>query len=61
MSRAQYSAILEIAENGERFAPHDLNVSARTVRSLANRGWITIENNRAVVTANGWKAMENAQ
>jgi hypothetical protein len=58
MTAAQYAAILEIAENGERFAPHDLNVACRTVASLARRGWITIQNKRAVVTPAGWLAME---
>ena len=61
MSRTQYAAILHIAEYGERFAPHDLNVSTRTVRSLAVRGWIALHNGRAVVTAAGWLAMESAQ
>lgn len=58
MSPAQYAAILEIAENGERFAPHDLNVACRTVASLARRGWIAIERGRAVVTPAGWLAVE---
>jgi hypothetical protein len=57
MTRAQYDAILEISENGERFAPHDLNVSKRTVVSLARRGWIKIENGMAVVTQEAWEAM----
>ena len=58
MSPAQYVAIMEIAENGERFAPQDLNVARRTVASLARRGWIAIAAGRAVVTPAGWLAVE---
>jgi len=58
MSRTQYAAILEIAENGERFPPHDLNVARRTVKSLARRGWIALLGGRAIVTAAGWQALE---
>ena len=61
MSRAQYAAILHIAEYGERFAPHDLNVTTRTMRGLFARGWVTLHKGRAVVTAAGWTAMEAAQ
>lgn len=61
MSRAQYYAILHIAEYGHRFAPHDLNVATRTARSLAKRGWIALHNGRAIVTPAGWAAMEAAQ
>lgn len=57
MTKAQYEAILEIAENGERFSPADLNVSARTVASLAKRGFIAVENGKAIVTDRGWEAM----
>lgn len=57
MTRAQYYAIMHIAEYGERFAPHDLNVARRTVASLARRGWIAVVNGRAVVTAAGWEAV----
>jgi hypothetical protein len=58
MSPAQYDAIMEIAENGERFAPQDLNVPRRTVASLARRGWIAIAAGRAIVTPAGWLAVE---
>lgn len=58
MTRAQYEAIMEIAEYGGRFAPHDLNVPRRTVASLARRGWIAIERGRAIVTPAGWLAVE---
>jgi hypothetical protein len=58
MSPTQYAAIMEIAENGERFAPHDLNVACRTVASLARRGWIAIAAGRAIVTPTGWAAVE---
>ena len=60
MTKTQIAAILEVAENGERFAPHNLNISARTVRSLAVRGWVSIENGAAIVTAAGWAALEAA-
>ena len=58
MSRTQYAAILEIAQNGERFSPHDLNVARRTIESLARRGWIALLGGRAIVTAAGWQALE---
>ncbi len=57
MTRAQHDAIMEIAENGERYAPHDLNVPQRTVASIAKRGWITLVNGRAEVTPQGWAAV----
>lgn len=60
MSRTQYAAILEIAENGERFPSHELNVARRTVESLARRGWIALFGGRAIVTAAGWQALEAA-
>lgn len=60
MTKTQIAAILEVAENGERFAAHNLNISARTVRSLAVRGWVSIENGSAVVTAAGWAALDAA-
>jgi len=58
MSRTQYAAILEIAENGERYAPHDLNVARRTVEGLARRGWIALLDGHAIVTTAGWQAIE---
>ncbi len=57
MTRAQHDAIMEIAENGERYAPHDLNVPKRTVASIAKRGWIALINGRAEVTPQGWAAV----
>ena len=60
MTRTMQAAILEIAENGERFAPTDLNVSRRTVEALAKRGFIALERGIPVVTDRGWSALAAA-
>lgn len=60
MTRAQYDALMEIAENGERFAARDLNISARTVASIAKRGWIAMQGETPVVTEKGWQAVAAA-
>ncbi len=57
MTKAQYDAILEIAQNGERFWPHDLNVSARTFKALEKKGFIRCMGSVAFVTPDGWKAL----
>ena len=60
MSRTMQAAILEIAENGERLSPADLNVSRRTVVALAKRGFIAIERGVPIVTDRGWSALAAA-
>lgn len=58
MTKAMYDAIMEVAENGERFAARDLNVSARTMNAAHRAGYVA---NRVggglVVTAKGWAAV----
>lgn len=56
MSKAMYDALMEIAENGERLALTDLNVSQRMVVALAKRGFVAIAKGRAVVTDQAWAA-----
>jgi ribosomal protein L28 len=57
MTKAQYDAILEVAENGERFWPHDLNVSARTMKALERKGYIRVMGAVTFVTRAGWQAV----
>jgi hypothetical protein len=57
MTKAQHDAILEIAENGEKFWPHDLNVSARTFASLQRKGYIRVMGSVTFVTPAGWAAL----
>ena len=57
MTKAQYYAMLEIAENGERFGVDGLNVAKRTMIGLVRRGWADISGKVPVVTDAGWKAV----
>lgn len=57
MTAAQYDAIIEIAENGERFKAHDLNIRPQTVDAIAKRGWVEIVNGHAMVTDKAWADM----
>lgn len=54
ISKAQYDAILEIAQNGERFKASDLNIRTATVAAIAKRGWIEVVNGHAFVTDKAW-------
>lgn len=57
MTEAQYRAILEVAENGERFPTYELNIRPATAAAIAKRGWISVLGNRAFVTPKGWEAL----
>lgn len=57
MTRTQYDAIQEIAENGERFRACDLNIRPQTFAAIAKRGWVEIVNSHAFVTYKGWQAV----
>lgn len=58
MTRAQYDAIQLIAEEHGRIKAHDLNIRLSTVKAMAKRGWIGVDDcGFAVVTDAGWKAV----
>ena len=57
MTKTQYTAILEIAENGERFLPRDLNIPQRTLQALARAGYISSIGAATLVTPKGWEAL----
>ena len=59
MTRAQYDAVIEIADNRGRFKACDLNIRMATVTAMAKRGWIGVDDRGfAFVTDAGWKAVE---
>lgn len=59
MTRAQYDAVIEIADNHGRFKACDLNIRMATVTAMAKRGWIGVDaRGFAFVTDAGWKAVE---
>ena len=57
MTKAQYAAILEIAENGERFPLRELNIPRRTLQALARNGYISSTGAVTLVTPEGWDAI----
>lgn len=57
MTAAQYDAIMEIADNGERFKAYDLNIRPQTVAAIAKSGWIEVVDGHAFVTEDGWNAV----
>ena len=57
MTEAQYRAMLEIAENGERFPAYELNIRPATISAIAKRGWVSVLGNHAFVTQKGWEAL----
>ena len=54
ITQAQYDALIEIAENGERFKANELNIRPQTVEAIAKRGWIEVINGYAFVTGKAW-------
>lgn len=60
MTRAQYDAVIEIADNHGRFKACELNIRMTTVTAMAKRGWIGVDDRGfAFVTEAGWKAVES--
>ena len=58
MTRAQYDAIQLIAEEHRRIKAREINVRNATMKAMAKRGWIAIDDcGFAVVTDAGWNAV----
>lgn len=51
---AQYDALMEIADKGERFKANELNIRPQTVKAIATRGWVEIIDGNAFVTEKAW-------
>lgn len=60
MTTAQLNAFKEISQNGEQFRACDLNISRRTVVSMAKRGWIDVDGEKAFITTEGHNAITAA-
>jgi len=57
MTQAQYDAMMQISEHGERMGHEFLNVRPSTMAVMIKRGWVLVSNNHASVTAAGWAAV----
>lgn len=57
VTKAQYDALIEIADRGERLKAQDLNIRPQTWEAIVTRGWVEVKGNHAFVTNAAWEAM----
>lgn len=58
MTRAQYDAIMHIAEYGPHTEAGFLNVRPQTMIALIRRGWVHALAGTVTITDAGWSAVE---
>jgi len=56
VTKAQYDALIEIADRGERLKARDLNIRPQTWAAIVTRGWVEVINGHAFVTNAAWEA-----